>query len=62
MYRLTRTRLMANLLAFSTSDADNAKYRADLRQELQLLREEYRTLLYGGPMLLMVRPVTSQLA
>ena len=53
---------MANLLAFSTSDADNAKYRADLRQELQLLREEYRTLLYGGPMLLMVRPVTSQLA
>jgi hypothetical protein len=54
MYRLTRVRLMANLLAFSVTDIDNAAYRAALQGELGLLRDEYRTLLYGGPMLLQV--------
>ena len=55
MYRMTRSRLVANLLAFSTEDADNAKYRTELKNELRLFKEEYRTLLYGGPMRLMVR-------
>jgi hypothetical protein len=54
MYRLTRARLLANLLAFSVTDFDNAFYRADLKTELGLLRDEYRTLLYGGPMMLQV--------
>lgn len=54
MYRLTRARLAAGLLAFSVDDASNDLYRADLRQELGLLKAEYRTLLYGGPMLLQV--------
>jgi hypothetical protein len=42
MYRLTRARLMANLLAFSSSAADNALYRAEFKTELDLLKEEYR--------------------
>jgi hypothetical protein len=54
MYRLTRARLMGALLAFSISDEDNARYRAALKEELALLREEYRTLLYGGHMRLQV--------
>lgn len=54
MYRLTRARLVANLLAFSVDDASNDMYRAELRQELGLLAEEYRTLLYGGNMMLQV--------
>lgn len=54
MYRLTKTRLAANLLAFSVNDADNNKYRAEPKQELGLLRKEYNTLLYGGEMMMHV--------
>lgn len=54
-YRLTRARLMGGFLAFVTSTADRARYRAALKEELTLLQEEYRTLLYGGHMLLQVR-------
>jgi hypothetical protein len=42
MYRLTRARLMANLLAFAESQADNARYRTEFKTELDLLKEEYR--------------------
>jgi hypothetical protein len=42
MYRLTRARLTANLLAFSVDDASNSKYKRELKEELGLLREEYR--------------------
>jgi hypothetical protein len=42
MYRLTRARLTANLLAFSVDDASNAKFKGELKEELELLREEYR--------------------
>jgi hypothetical protein len=54
LYRLTRARLMGGFLAFSITDEDNAQYRAALKEELELLREEYRTLLYGGRMRLQV--------
>lgn len=54
MYRLTKARLAANLLAFSVDDASNAKYKAELKQEVALLRQEYNTLLYGGEMMLQV--------
>jgi len=54
MYRLTRARLAAGFLAFSADDASNDLYRAELQRELGLLKAEYRTLLYGGPMLLQV--------
>lgn len=42
MYRLTRARLMANMLAFAENQADNAQYRAKFKAELDLLKEEYR--------------------
>lgn len=54
LYRLTRARLMAGILAFSDTVADNAKYRGALKSELALMQEEYRTLLYGGRMRLQV--------
>lgn len=54
MYRLTRARLTANLLAFSVDNADNARLKRELKDEVELLREEYRTLLYGGRMRLQV--------
>jgi hypothetical protein len=54
MYRLTKTRLAANLLAFSVDNTSNARYKAELRQELALLRQEYNTLLYGGEMMMQV--------
>jgi len=46
--------MQANLLAFSADDASNDFYRAELQQELGLLKTEYRTLLYGGNMMLQV--------
>lgn len=54
LYRLVRARLAANLLAFATTDDANAATRAELKDALGLLREEYHTWLYGGPMLLQV--------
>ena len=58
MYRLSLCRLEANLLAFTNASdtAAKAQHRAQLKQGLTLLREEYDTLLYGGPMLLQVSP------
>lgn len=54
LYRLARTRIAANLLAFSSAQGDNAVNRAILLDELVLFQEEYRTLLYGGNMVLQV--------
>jgi hypothetical protein len=54
LYRLTRCRLAANLLAFSASAEDNRRHRQDLIAELALMRQEYATLLYGGRMILQV--------
>ena len=53
MARMARARLAANLLAFS-DPAQKATYRAELKSELWALQQEYRTLLYGGPMMLQV--------
>jgi hypothetical protein len=55
LYRITRARLAANFLAFSTDAAENALHRAELKRRLQLLRQDYSTLMYGGKMLLAVR-------
>lgn len=55
LYRMSRTRLMTGMLAFATSFADNANYRAQLKQELADFRHEYNTLMYGGKMMLQVR-------
>ncbi|WIA14495.1 hypothetical protein OEZ85_003017 [Tetradesmus obliquus] len=52
LYRITRTRLAANFLAFSTTAAENELHRAELRHRLDLLRQDYSTLMYGGKMLL----------
>lgn len=56
MYRLSLCRLEANLLAFTSANDTVAKaqHRAQLKTGLALLRQEYDTLLYGGPMLLQV--------
>lgn len=42
------------MLGFTTDAHDKDSYRAELKAELALMRQEYRTLLYGGPMLLQV--------
>jgi len=39
-YRISRVRLMGNFLAFSETNADNDRYRADLLDELGVLRKE----------------------
>lgn len=54
MYRLSRARLAANLLAFSDS-TDKTLHRAELKSELHLLQRDYKALLYGGAMMLEVR-------
>jgi hypothetical protein len=46
--------LAGNFFAFSTTGAENDMFRADLKDRLAVLREEYSTLLYGGKMLLAV--------
>ena len=57
-YRLGRCRLAANNVAFSDSHATTAKYKAQLKVELQYLQQEYDTLIFGGPMRLMVSSET----
>lgn len=52
--RMSRCRLTSNALAFSTVAGENAVHRAELLEELSLLREAYSTLLYGGYMRLQV--------
>jgi hypothetical protein len=54
LYRLSRARLMAGILSFTVDDNNNAKYKAALREEVELFQQEYRTLLYGGKMMLQV--------
>jgi hypothetical protein len=54
LYRITRARLAGNFLAFSLTSSENAVFRAELKDRLALLCEEYSTLLYGGKMLLAV--------
>lgn len=54
LYNLARTRVAANLLAFSKSAEENAVNRAFLQQELEYFQEEYRSMLYGGKMQLKV--------
>ncbi len=39
-YRVSRVRLMGNMLAYSESDADNDLYRGNLLQEIATLRSE----------------------
>eukprot|EP00878_Enallax_costatus_P032405 GHUV01035610.1.p1 GENE.GHUV01035610.1~~GHUV01035610.1.p1 ORF type:complete len:363 (+),score=121.72 GHUV01035610.1:211-1299(+) len=53
-YQLGRCRLAANAVAYSDSHAISDKYKAQLKVELQLLQQEYDTLVFGGPMRLMV--------
>lgn len=60
LYRITRARLAANFLAFSTTAAENELHRAELRHRLDLLRQDYSTLMYGGKMLLAVRGIVSK--
>lgn len=55
LYRMSRTRLMSGMVAFSKSAAEMGTWRAQLRAEIAYFREEYATLLYGGRMLLQVR-------
>lgn len=45
MYRLSRARLMAGILSFTVDDTNNAKYKAALKEEVELFAQEYRTLL-----------------
>uniref|UniRef100_A0A383VUJ6 PAS domain-containing protein n=1 Tax=Tetradesmus obliquus TaxID=3088 RepID=A0A383VUJ6_TETOB len=52
LYRVTRCRLAALMLGFSTDAADNEFHRNNLRSRLLKLRQEYDTLLYGGKMML----------
>lgn len=54
-YHLGRCRLAATNLAFSDSHAISTEYKLKLKLELSLLQQEYDTLLFGGPMRLMVR-------
>lgn len=53
-YQLGRCRLVANTLAYSDSHALSTEYKQKLKTELQFLQQEYDTLVFGGPMRLMV--------
>jgi hypothetical protein len=53
MYRLSRARLAANLLAFSNA-TDKTSARNQLKSELHMLQRDYKALLYGGTMMLQV--------
>jgi hypothetical protein len=54
IYRASRVRMYANLLAMTTVASENAAYRAGLNEELRILSAEYTTLLYGGQLKVMV--------
>jgi hypothetical protein len=50
LYRLSRCRLAANFLGFSTTPQERAVHRAETLTNLALLRQDYEALLYGGRM------------
>lgn len=53
-YQLVRCRLAAAELAYSDSHATSLRSKAALLRELNLLQQEYQTLMIGGDMRLMV--------
>lgn len=54
-YRLIRCRVVANMLGFADL-SEKATIRPLLKQELDLLRSEYETMLFGGPVINQVNP------
>jgi hypothetical protein len=56
LYRVARTRAYANQLAMADAASENEKYRELLSRQVELLSQEYSTLMYGGHMLTQVGP------
>jgi hypothetical protein len=55
MYRSARVRAYANQYAMADAPSDIERYRGLLAAEVEVLAEEYNTLMYGGLMKTMVR-------